>query len=345
MKLPKIPPLHVETMEETTKHVNQLTKPLGSLGQLEQIAIRLAGIQGKKIPDVSRKAVIVMCGDHGVARSGVSAYPPEVTGLMIHNFVQGKAAINVLARLAGAEVHVVDVGSYLSEVPKQVINKKVRKGTRHFAEEEAMTEEETIQAIEVGIEVVEQLKQKGVQLLAVGEMGIGNTTIATALAAVFTQKSVSELAGRGTGINDHALQQKIEVIEAALERHQPNPDQPLRVLSQLGGLEVAGMAGVYIGAAAAGIPVMVDGVISTVAALLAVKMEPSVRNYLFASHLSVEPAHAVLLDALGLQPIIQAGLRLGEASGAALAFPMFDAAVAIVREMATFADLGLPSPK
>ncbi|RAL25607.1 nicotinate-nucleotide--dimethylbenzimidazole phosphoribosyltransferase [Thermoflavimicrobium daqui] len=344
MKWPNINPLCIEAMEAATKRVNSLTKPLHSLGQLEKMAIRLAGITGHPFPEVSQKAVVVMCGDHGIAKAGVSAYPQEVTGLMIHNFVNGKAAINVLSHLAGANVHVVDVGSYLEEIPEVVIDKKVRFGTRNFAEEPAMTQSEVEQAIQVGIDMVSQLKKQGVQLLAVGEMGIGNTTVATALTAAFTGRPVEELVGRGTGLDDQSYQHKTDIIKQALALHQPDPEKPLQVLAQVGGLEVAAMAGAYIGAASAGMPVLVDGVISTVAAYVAVKLIPRVQDYLFASHQSVEPAHLVLLQALDLQPIIHADLCLGEASGAALAFPLIDAAVAIVREMATFADLGLPNP-
>ncbi len=345
MRYSPIQPLCEKSMQQASYHLKQLTKPVNSLGQLEQIAVQLAGIHREVFPDISRKAVIIMCGDHGVAREGVSAYPQQLTALMIQNFCQGKAAINVLSRLAGAEVVVVDVGSYMTEVPPQVINRKVRYGTENIVEQEAMTEEEAVQAIQAGIDTVAALKAKGIQLLTVGEMGIGNTTIASALTAAFSRQPVSDLVGRGTGIDDQALQRKIQVIEAALQRHQPDPSQPLKVLAQLGGLEVAGMAGCYIGAASYGIPVIVDGVISTVAAYIAVNLDTRVRDYLFASHLSVEPAHSILLKALGLTPMIQARLCLGEASGAALAFPFFDAATAIMREMATFADLGLQGPE
>ncbi|SEM69050.1 nicotinate-nucleotide--dimethylbenzimidazole phosphoribosyltransferase [Lihuaxuella thermophila] len=340
-----IPDICKEVQEETRKHMNQLTKPTGSLGCLEELVIRLAGITGEKIPDVSRKAVVVMCGDHGVAREGVSAYPQEVTGLMIHNFVRGGAAVNVLARQANAEVHVVDVGSLLAEVPEGVINRKVRLGTDNFAERPAMSEEEATEAIRAGIEIVGQLRQKGVQLLAVGEMGIGNTTAGTAIAAALTGQPAAALTGTGTGIRQEGLQRKIRVIEQALEKHRLSAERPLDVLSKVGGLEIAGMVGCFIGAAQERIPAVMDGLISTAAALIAVKLDPKVLPYLFASHLSVEPGHRVLLDALGLEPLLHARMRLGEASGAALSFPIFDAAVAIAREMATFADLGLPDPE
>lgn len=342
---PSIPPLHTEVQEEARKHMNRLTKPLGSLGRLEETVIRLAGVTGQKIPEISQKGIVVMCGDHGVTSEGVSAYPAQVTGLMIHNFMRGGAAINVLARQAGAEVYVVDVGSHLQEVPAGVMNRKVRLGTANFLESPSMSETEAIQAIQVGIEVVTELKQNGTQLLAVGEMGIGNTTIGTAITSALLQKPVAQCTGRGTGIDQEGWKRKIAVIEQALAKHRPDADRPLDVLASVGGLEVAGMVGCFIGAAAHQLPVITDGLISTAAALVAVKMVPEVRNYLFASHLSVEPAHQLLLEELHLHPLIHGEMRLGEASGAALAFPLFDAAVAIAREMATFADLGLPDPE
>ncbi|MBA4492796.1 nicotinate-nucleotide--dimethylbenzimidazole phosphoribosyltransferase [Paenactinomyces guangxiensis] len=342
---PEIPAIDTKVQEETRKHLNQLTKPLGSLGQLEEMVIRLAGITSQKIPDVSKKAIVVMCADHGVAGEGVSAYPQEVTGLMIQNFIRGGAAINVLARQTAAEVCVVDVGSLLIDVPEGVMNRKIRAGTANFMNMPAMEKAEALKAAETGLGVVDTLKQEGVRLLAVGEMGIGNTTAGTAIAAVFTKMPVTELTGRGTGIQEESYRHKIHVIETALHKHQPDPGNPLEVLCKVGGLEIAGMVGCIIGAAAAQIPVVIDGLISTAAALIAVKMIPGVRSYLFASHLSAEPAHSILLEELGLRPIIDAEMRLGEASGAALSFPLFDAAVALSREMATFADLGLPGPE
>jgi nicotinate-nucleotide--dimethylbenzimidazole phosphoribosyltransferase len=340
-----IPLIDREMEEEARRYLRRLTKPVGSLGQLEEIVIRLAGITGERIPDLSRKAVVVMCGDHGVVQEGVSAYPQSVTGLMIQNFVRGKAAVNVLARQAGAQVYVVDAGSLLEEVPDGVMDCRVRRGTRNFLKEPALTEEEAMAAIQAGIDMAHRLKRQGICLLAVGEMGIGNTTAGTALAAVLTGKDVAKLTGRGTGVTDEGLARKREIIRKALEIHRPNPEQPLRALAKVGGLEIAGMVGLYVGAAQMGIGAVMDGLISTVAALLAVRMVPAVKPYLFASHLSTEPAHRVLLKELGLSPMITAEMRLGEASGAALAFPLFDAAVALAREMATFSDLGLPDPE
>ncbi|MFC7441216.1 nicotinate-nucleotide--dimethylbenzimidazole phosphoribosyltransferase [Laceyella putida] len=337
-------PLDQDIIMKATQHVANLTKPLGSLGALEEIYVRLAGITGQLHPDIGQKAVVIMCGDHGVAAEGVSAYPQAVTGLMIHNFVKGKAAVNVLARQHGAEVRVVDVGSLLDEVPPPVLNRQVRKGTANFTEGPAMSVNEAKQATEAGMAVVRELKEQGVRLLAVGEMGIGNTTPGTAVAAALTGLDVDSLTGRGTGVSNEGFHKKQQAIRQALAIHRPDPSRPLELLARIGGLEIAGMAGCYLGAAKEGLPVVMDGLISTAAALLAVKMEPAVREVLFASHLSVEPAHAALLRELGLEPLITAGMRLGEASGAVLSFPLFDSAVGLAREMATFADLGLPNP-
>jgi len=334
-----------EMEQEAEKHVNRLTKPTKSLGQLEEIAIRLAGITGTVTPSLDQKTIAIFCGDHGIVEEGVSAYPQEITGLMLHNFVRGGAAINVLARQAGADVVVVDVGSKLDEVPEEIIARKVKKGTNNFLREPAMSRKEALQAIEVGIETASMLKESGTKLIAVGEMGIGNTTPATAVTAALTGKPVHRLTGIGTGLTEEGLERKVAVIEQALHLHQPEANDPIDVLAKVGGLEIAAMAGCFLGASAERIPVLVDGVISTAAALVAVRLEPNVREYLFASHLSMEPAHRILLDEMGLEPMLTMSMRLGEASGAALAFPIFEAAVAVVREMATFADLGLPNPE
>ncbi|MFO7289028.1 MAG: nicotinate-nucleotide--dimethylbenzimidazole phosphoribosyltransferase [Bacillota bacterium] len=333
-----------EIRRKALRHWNNLTKPLGSLGRLEETAIRLAGITGEVVPDLSRKAVLVMCGDHGVAEEGVSAYPQEVTGLMIDNFARGGAAINVLARRFGAELVVVDVGSKAKKLPPSVIDRRVRPGTANMTAGPAMTREEALQALDVGIDRVEELVRGGVRMIAIGEMGIGNTTAGTAIAAVFTGRPVEVLTGRGTGIDDRAVLRKREAIRRAIEVNRPDPADPIGVLAKVGGLEIAGMAGAVLGAAAAGIPVVLDGMISTAAALAAARLLPEVSEYLFASHLSAEPAHRFMLEELGLRPLIDAEMRLGEGTGAVLCFPLIDGALSLAREMATFADLGLAGP-
>ncbi len=341
----EIPAISEEMSVKMKKHVDQLTKPVGSLGQLEEIMIRLAGITGEMFPDLRQRAVVVFCGDHGVAEEGVSAYPQEVTGLMIQNFDRGKAAINILAKRAGADFCAVDVGSKLEETPKSVISARIRKGTNNFCQESAMTIAEAEQAIHVGRKTVKDLWEKGTRLLAVGELGIGNTTAGSAIASALLGLEVEQLTGRGSWVSSSAYIQKCETIKRALRKHQLSPDRPLEVLAKVGGFEIAGMVGAYIGAAENRIPVIVDGLISTAAVLVAVRLKPEIKPYLFASHVSVEPGHSIMLEELGLKPILHADMRLGEASGAAVVMPVFETAVTVAREMATFADLGLAGPQ
>ncbi|MFD2171901.1 nicotinate-nucleotide--dimethylbenzimidazole phosphoribosyltransferase [Tumebacillus lipolyticus] len=328
-------------MQAARERWDFLTKPPGSLGKLEEIGIRLAGIQGTVFPKLEQRAVVVMCGDHGVTAEGVSAFPQEVTGLMIQNFVNGKAAVNVLARQVGCAVHVVDVGSRVEGELPGVRSKKVRAGTANFAQGPAMTPEEAQRAIAVGIEMVEELHQQGVQAVALGEMGIGNTTPSAALAAVLTGRPLAELVGRGTGIDDEKVLHKTRVIEQALAVNRPNALDPLDVLAKVGGLEIAGLVGVVLGAYQRKMVVVVDGVIAAAAALVACRMESGAQEVLFASHLSQEPAHRVLLQEMGLEPILMLDMRLGEGTGAVLALPILEASCRLVAEMATFADLGL----
>jgi len=330
---------------EAARHLLCLTKPPGSLGTLEEIAVRLAGIFGEIKPVIGRKDVVVMCGDHGVVEEGVSAFPQEVTGLMMHNFANGKAAINVLARYTGANVTVVDVGSKAAQIPDAVLSRKVKSGTANMAKGPAMTVDEAQKAILVGAEVAESLVAQGSSVIILGEMGIGNTTPSAAVTAVLAAGGVpAGLIGAGTGVDEEGLTRKEQAVVTAIRTNQPNPDDPLDTLAKVGGLEIAGLAGVVIGAAENKCPVIIDGVIAGAAALIAARMNAIVKQYLFASHLSVEPAHAVILRELGLTPMLHLNLRLGEGTGGALALPLMEAACRIVHEMATFADLGLPKP-
>lgn len=329
---------------QARQRVDQLTKPPGSLGLLEEMAIRLAGIVGEPIPNLGKKAVVVCCGDHGVVEEGVTAYPSEVTEKMMANFAAGGAAINVISRQVGADVCVVDVGSKAKSVPDGVIDCRVRLGTDNLASGPAMSRDEAVRAVMIGVDMARRLKRDGVRVIAVGEMGIGNTTPATAIAAVMTGHPVDRLTGRGAGVDDEGLLRKVRVIERAIRINRPDPQDPLDVLAKVGGLEIGAMAGVMLGGALERMPVVIDGHISTSAALIAVGMAERVRKYLFASHLSEEPAHRMILEALGLKPLLHARMRLGEGTGAALLFPLMETAVALMREMATFADLGLEGP-
>lgn len=343
--LERVPELDEEAMREARARQDRLTKPQGSLGVLEEISVRMAGIFGEPRPRPARKAVIVMAADHGVTEEGVSLYPPEVTAQMVLNFLSGGAAINVLARHAGAEVRVVDIGVGSRVEGEGLIASKVRPGTSNMALGPAMSREEAVAALEVGIEVAEAEIERGVRFLAAGDMGIGNTTAASAITACISGLDPREVTGRGTGLDDRALEHKVEVIRRALEVNRPDPSDPLDVLSKVGGLEIAGIAGVMLAAAAARCPVLVDGFISGAGALIAAGLQPRAVDYMFASHLSVERGHRVILERLGLRPFIHADMRLGEGTGAALAFFVVDAALKILDEMATFEEAGVSGPE
>lgn len=340
--LDQIGPLHPEAQRQAAERQNQLTKPAGSLGRLETIAIQVAGITGCPRPRLRDKAVIVAAADHGVAAAGVSAYPQEVTAQMVLNFLHNGAAINVLARHVGARVVVVDAG-VAGDLPAhpELRSYKIARGTANIAEGPAMTRQQAIQAIETGIRLVEEERARGLDIVATGDMGIGNTTPSTAIAAVFTGRSPAELAGRGTGVDDAGLQRKIAVIERALYVNEPDPADPIDVLAKVGGLEIGTIAGIILGAAALRIPVVIDGFISTAGALIALHLCPPAKAYCFAGHCSAEPGHAAMLSHLGLEPILDLNMRLGEGTGAVLAMGIIDAACKILDEMATFAEAGV----
>ncbi len=344
-----IPPVDEAARRAVEGRQSQLTKPPGSLGQLERLAVALAGMQGHDRPRVARKAVIVAAADHGVAAEGTSAYPQEVTTQMVLNFLHGGAAINVLARQADARVVVVDMGVAAdfdaSNAYPNLYRRKVAYGTQNMRYGPAMTEGQARQAIQVGLDVVQAEAQQGLDVLAVGEMGIGNTTASAATVAALTGLSPEAVTGRGTGIDDRNLQHKMAVISEALAINRPNPQSPLDVLAKVGGLEIAGLVGIVLGAASARIAVCIDGFIASTAALLAAAFNPAVKPYLIATHQSVEIGHRVVLEHLGLTPLFDLGLRLGEGSGAALAFHLLEAAVRILDEMATFAEAGVSDKK
>ncbi len=319
-----------------------LTKPAGSLGRLEALSIQIAGIQAKALPQVTRKAVIVMVADHGVVAEGTSAYPQEVTAQMVLNFVRGGAAITVICRQIGAKVIVVDIGiAGKTSAFMGIQHHKIAQGTRNMCLGPAMTLDEAKDSIETGIAVVQSEVNKGLDIVATGEMGIGNTTASSAICTVMTGKSVVEVTGRGTGLSDEMLLRKIAAIEKAIKVNSPISDQPLEVLAKVGGYEIGGLAGVILGAAANRVPIMIDGFISGAAALIAVGLCPQVKDYLIAGHVSVEPGHKYLLDYLGLKPLLDLNMRLGEGTGAALGMTLADAACRTLSEMATFAEAGV----
>lgn len=337
----RIKPFEEEKAQLADHHSNSLTKPPGSLGKLEAIARQLVGITGQLWPDLSHKAVIVMAGDHGVCEEGVSAFPQEVTPQMVINFLNGGAAVNVLARQAGADVVCVDIGVNADLEHELLVSRKVVRGTANMAKGPAMTREEAIRAIMVGVEVVNEQVARGVRLIATGEMGIGNTTASAAITTVLTGLSPEESVGRGTGINDAGWLNKVDVVKRAIALNKPEASDPIDVLAKVGGVEIAGLVGVIIGAAANGCPVVIDGYISSAAALVASRIAEQTKPYMIASHLSQEQGHLKLLESIGLLPMIQLELRLGEGTGAVLCFHFIDAALLLMQEMATFDSAGI----
>ena len=323
---------------EAQIRLDSLTKPLGSLGRLEDIAKQVAGITGRLRPSVDKKAIVIMCSDNGVVEEGVSSCPKSVTASVTQNFMKGITGVNVLSRHSGADIVVVDIGVDADIQAEGVLNKKIRRGTGNISKGPAMTEKEAVRAIETGIDIVRGLARKGVNLLGTGEMGIGNTTTSSAVAAVLTGKPAASLVGRGSGLSDEGLDNKIRVIERAIEINKPDPSNPIDVLAKLGGFDIAGLAGCYLGAAVSRIPILVDGFIASAAALIATKLKPEARDFMIASHGSAEPGSSAILEALGLEPLLMLGMRLGEGSGAALAFHIVDAAISAYNNMGTFDD-------
>jgi nicotinate-nucleotide--dimethylbenzimidazole phosphoribosyltransferase len=333
----KISKLDSKMMEKAQERLDSLTKPLGSLGRLEELAKQIAGIMGKERPVLKNKVIFTLAADHGVTEEGISAYPKEVTGQMVYNFLKGGAGINVLANHAKAKVIVVDIGisSKLKPGPKLLI-KKINYGTKNMTKGPAMSRDEAIESICTGIEIFENELNRGIDIIGTGEMGIGNTTVASAIAAVFTQKPAEEITDRGTGIDDKVLANKIRVVKKALKVNRPDPADPVDVLSKVGGFEIGGLSGVILAAAARKIPIVIDGFISGAAALLAYHIEPKVKGYMIASHCSAEKGHRVILEHIGLKPLLDLDLRLGEGTGAALGINMVEAATKILIQMATF---------
>lgn len=339
--LKKIKPIDMSLMEEAQRDLDNLTKPQGSLGRLEEMAKKVVGITGEIKPVLERKVIFTMAGDHGVAEEGVSAFPKEVTPQMVYNFLSGGAGINVLARHVGAEVVVVDMGvaEELKIKNEKLKIKKVNYGTKNMVKGPAMTRDEAMRAIEAGIEVFEE--EGKMDIVGTGDMGIANTTPSSAIVAVMTGESVEAVTGRGTGIDDASWRNKVGVIERALEVNKPDISDPIDVLSKIGGFEIGGLVGVILAGAAARIPVVIDGFISGAAALIAAGLEPKVKDYLFAAHCSVEIGHILALKRMGLAPILDLNMRLGEGTGAALGINLIDASCKILTQMATFSSAGV----
>ena len=338
----EIMPLDESAMDAARARQDQLTKPLGSLGRLEELSIRLAGIFGVATPRISKKTVILAAGDHGVVAEGISAYPQDVTPAMVMNFLGGGAAINVLAGHAGANIVVIDAGvaADLPEHP-QLRSAKMGRGTENIAVGPAMTREQAIQCLELGIETAREQIAAGADLLSCGDMGIGNTTPSSAITSVITGAATDITTGRGTGLDDAGLAHKSTIVLRAIDVNKPEPKDGLDVLMKVGGFEIGVLAGVYLGAAAGKRPVVVDGFISGAAALIAYAIAPNAAQSFIASHQSVEPGHRISLSHMGLEPLLELGMRLGEGSGAALAIPIVEAAAKCLSDMTTFAEAGV----
>ena len=338
----RIQPVDASLRGKAQARLDRLTKPLGSLGRLEELAASYVAISGELKPNVPRGVVFTFAADHGVTLEGVSAYPREVTPQMVLNFLRGGAGVNVLARHADVDVRVVDIGvDYEFGAVPGLLARKVMKGTNNLSVESAMTRSQAEQAVMIGVELATEVVREGIGLIGTGEMGIGNTTPSAAISAAMTGRPVADVTGCGTGIDESSRQHKIAVIERALELHRPDMMDPLDVLTKVGGLEIAGLAGLILGAAAARVPVVLDGFIAGAAALIAVGLQPLCREYLIASHRSVEQGHRVVLDHLRLKPLLDLDLRLGEGTGACLGMDLVCAAIKIYTEMATFDEAGV----
>jgi nicotinate-nucleotide--dimethylbenzimidazole phosphoribosyltransferase len=337
----------VEPIDETYRtrawtRLDRLTKPPGSLGRLEELAAWYVAATREMKPAIPKAAVYTLAADHGVTAEGVSAYPGEVTAQMVLNFLRGGAGVNVLAAQVGAEVRVVDIGvaHEFGPVPG-LLARKVARGTGNFLREPAMRRDQAVRALEVGVALACEAADEGIGLLGTGEMGIGNSTASAAIIAVMTGRPVAEVTGRGTGVDEAGYRRKVGVIEQALARHRPVAGDALDVLAKVGGFEIAGLAGLILGAASRRVPVVLDGFITGAAALIAAGMQPLCRDYLVASHRSAEPGHAAALERLGLMPLLDLGLRLGEGTGACLGIGLVLAALAVLTRMATFEEAGV----
>jgi len=328
-----------DIVQQAQERLDILTKPQGSLGMLEDLAKKIVAITGNINPTLKEKAIFTLAADHGVVEEKVSAFPQEVTKQMVYNFLKGGAAINVLAKHVGARIVVADVGIAGDLEPHQdLLVNKIGYGTANMAVGPAMTRADALRSIDAGIKMFEEDLKNGIDVVGTGEMGIGNTTSASAITAVLTTASVEDVVGRGTGVDDKGLSNKIDVIKKAIAANSPDPDDPIDVLAKIGGFEIGGLAGIILAAASNRIPIVIDGFISGAASLIAYHLEPTVKNYMIAGHCSAEKGHRVILDHIGLDPVLDLNMRLGEGTGAVLAFSLLEASTKILTRMATFED-------
>lgn len=337
----KIGGLYGDRMDEAQARLDSLLKPPGSLGRLEDIARQLAGITGSLQNSIRKKCIIVMAGDNGIVKEGVTSFPGDVSLLVTESMASGISGVAVLARYAGAELRVVDLGIDGEVKAEGVIDRKIRRSTSSFLKGPAMSRDEAVRAIETGIEIAESAINDGADLLGTGEIGIGNTSTSSAVLYAFTGADPDTIVGRGAGLTDQGLARKKAVIREGVEFNRPDPSDPVDVLSKVGGFDIAGLTGVYLAAAANRVPVVIDGFISGTAAVAAAKLAPKSVNFMFASHRSAEPGAAIISGILGLSPMLDMNMRLGEGTGCALAFNIIEAAARIINEMGTFADIGM----
>ena len=328
--------LHTDTMEACRKRWDSIAHPLHSLGKLEDMIVHIAGITGDEKMHLEKKALIVMCADNGIVEEGVTQTGQEVTAIVAENMAKERSSAAIMCRKTGTDIYPVDIG--IARDTEGIIQKKIAYGTKNFLKEPAMTREEAEKAVMAGVELMKEAKEKGYGIVATGEMGIGNTTTASAVASVLLGVEPAVVTGRGAGLSSAGLARKITVIEEGIARHQPDPADGIDVLSKVGGFDIGGMAGVFIGGAVYGIPVVIDGVISGAAALLAKTICPACADFMIASHVSKEPATRMILEALGVSPILHADMCLGEGTGAVALFPLIDLAVAVYHGMTTFED-------
>ncbi|MGL4369223.1 MAG: nicotinate-nucleotide--dimethylbenzimidazole phosphoribosyltransferase, partial [Spirochaetota bacterium] len=333
--------LHAGSAAQAQERLNTLLKPQGSLGKLEDIARQLSGITGKVNNRITHKCIIAMASDNGIVQEGVTSFPKDLSLLIAETMISGLSGVAVLARHAGSELKLVDLGIDGDFKGKGVIDRKIRRSTASFLRGPAMSREEAVRAIETGIDITNAAIREGADLIGTGEVGIGNTATSSAMLYAFTGGDLDRIVGRGAGLSDEALAHKKDVIRQGVAFNRPDPLDPIDVLSKVGGLDIAGLAGVYLAAAAARVPVVIDGFISGVAAVTAVKLAPFAKDFMFASHISVEPGAMIVSELLGLNPMLDMNMRLGEGTGCALAFNIIDAAAAVMNEMGTFADIGM----
>lgn len=331
-----ISPSYEESMKKATERLDKLVKPIGSLGKLEDLAVKISGMTGKQINSFGGKVTIIMASDNGVVEEGVSAAPQSVTPLMTINFLKGLTGVSVLSKHAGSDIRVVDIGVGVDLEYPGLIKRKIRKGTYNMAKGPSMTREEAVKAVETGIEIVSQLVGEGYSLFGTGEMGIGNTSTSSAVAMAFLGSSVEDTVGKGVGLTEEGYSNKKSVIEKAIRVNKPDSQDPIDVLSKVGGFDIAGMAGCFLGAAYHRVPIVIDGFISAVAALAAYRINPKVKDFMIASHCSEEPGYMPVMNEMGLKPMLDLNMRLGEGSGCPLAFNLIEAAETIISEMGTF---------